>query len=326
MPENILNVQDLDLDYLTARGRVQALRRVNLVVPAGEVVGVVGESGCGKSTLIMAILRLLAENAEVKHGKIRFNGTDILSMGTEALRNMRGREITMIFQDPMTSLNPVLSIGTQMCDIQYRDGLTRQRKLERAVEMLQQVGIPDPQARLNNYPHHFSGGMRQRITIAMALMARPKLLIADEPTTALDATLEVQIVHLLKELQRSYQCSILFISHHLNVIAELCSHVVVMYAGEVVERGTVRDIFHRAAHPYTQALLKCDPAVIKEKTRFLPTIAGEIPDLIHLPSGCIFQRRCSEAFEPCIRRPPSERRAAAGHWAKCYLLDREVSA
>jgi len=326
MAENILQVQGLDLDYRTMRGRVRALRQVNLDVPVGDVVGLVGESGCGKSTLIMTILRLLSENAEVGQGQVLFNGRDILSMRPDELRAMRGREITMIFQDPMTSLNPVLSIGTQMSDIQYRDPLSRKQKLDRAAEMLQQVGIPDPHTRLGNYPHHFSGGMRQRITIAMALMAQPKLLIADEPTTALDATLEVQIVELLKELQQSYKCSILFISHHLNVIAELCSHVVVMYAGEVVERGTVRDIFHRAAHPYTQALLQCDPSVIEEKTRFLPTIKGEVPNLIELPEGCIFEGRCPKAFEACERRPPEERRAAPGHWAKCYLIQQESSA
>jgi len=323
MTADILTVTNLNLDYFTTRGRLKALRDVNLSVPAGQVVGVVGESGCGKSTLISAIMNLMPENAEVSSGQVLFNGNDNLKLRQEALRKIRGKEITMIFQDPMTALNPVISIGSQMTDIQYRDRLSKKQKIERAVEMLARVGIPDPESRLDNYPHHFSGGMLQRITIAMALMANPKLLIADEPTTALDATLEVQVVQLLKDLQQSYQCSMLFISHHLNVIAELSQIVVVMYAGEIVEQGTVRDIFHRAAHPYTKALLECDPSIIKEKTRHMPTIPGDLPDLINLPEGCIFANRCPEVMPKCRSNTPAEYIVGDMHRARCFLVEKE---
>jgi oligopeptide/dipeptide ABC transporter ATP-binding protein len=226
----------------------------------------------------------------------------------------------MVFQDPMTSLNPVLSIDTQMTDIQYRANIGMEEKRARAVEMLARVGIPDPRQRLSNYPHHFSGGMRQRISIAMALLANPALLLADEPTTALDATLEAQIVHRLRQLQDMVHCSILFVSHHLGLIAELCDNVVVMYAGEVVEEGDVRDIFHRAAHPYTQALLECDPARIKEKTRHLPTIPGDIPDLVNLPAGCIFSNRCPQVFSKCRTTSPQRFEVEAGHFVRCHLV------
>ncbi|MGD8291790.1 MAG: ABC transporter ATP-binding protein [Desulfobacterales bacterium] len=323
MTADILTVTNLNLDYLTTRGRLKALRDVNLSIPAGQVVGVVGESGCGKSTLISAIMNLMPENAEVRSGQILFNGHDNLKLSQDALRKIRGKEITMIFQDPMTALNPVISIGSQMTDIQYRDRLSKREKTERALEMLARVGIPDPENRLKSYPHHFSGGMLQRITIAMALMANPKLLIADEPTTALDATLEVQVVQLLKDLQKSYQCSMLFISHHLNVIAELSQTVIVMYAGEIVEQGTVRDIFHRAAHPYTKALLQCDPSIIKEKSRQLPTIPGELPDLVYLPDCCIFASRCPEVMPKCRSNPPTEYRVGDMHRARCFLVEKE---
>jgi oligopeptide/dipeptide ABC transporter ATP-binding protein len=227
----------------------------------------------------------------------------------------------MVFQDPMTSLNPVLSVGTQMTDIQYRHHTTRMNKRRRAVEMLTLVGIPDALNRIANYCHQFSGGMRQRIAIAMALMAEPALLIADEPTTALDATLEAQITHLLRDLQVKFHCSILYVSHNLGVIAELCDIVVVMYAGEVVEEGSVRDIFHHASHPYTKALVECDPARIQQKTRNLPTIPGDIPDLVHLPIGCIFKNRCPSAFDRCRTNTPPRYRISEGHFARCFLLE-----
>jgi oligopeptide/dipeptide ABC transporter ATP-binding protein len=322
MAESVLKIEDLWVDYLTSRGTVKALRAIDLEIPQGQVVGVVGESGCGKSTLTSTIMRLMAENAVIKSGTIVFKGRGILAMNHAELRDMRGRQISMVFQDPMTALNPVLSIGTQMIDIQYREKVNRGEKRKRAVEMLDRVGIPDPESRLTKYPHHFSGGMRQRITIAMALLARPDLLIADEPTTGLDATLEVQIIHLLKDLQEGLDCAILLISHHLNVIAEICDRVVVMYAGEIVELGSVRDIFHRPKHPYTKALLECDPAVIQEKTRHLPTIPGEIPDLVNLPSGCIFETRCPHAMEVCRTSLPPTYDVAPGHTARCYLLEK----
>jgi peptide/nickel transport system ATP-binding protein len=318
--DDVLRVEDLSVDFRTEGGRLHALRNVSLAVPRGEIVGVVGESGCGKSTLINAVIGLLAANAEIASGKILFNGADLLTMSRGQLRSLRGERITTVFQDPMTSLNPVLSVGTQMTEIQYRSGRSRRAKRDRAVEFLQKVRIPDPERRLGQYPHQFSGGMRQRICIAMALLAEPDLLIADEPTTALDATLEVQVIHLLKELQREVGCSIMFVSHHLGVVAELCDSVAIMYAGEVMERGTVRDIFNNSRHPYTLKLLQCDPGRIPEATRNLPTIPGELPSLLDVPQGCIFQSRCPERFDLCVRKPPphpiTEKHLSACHKAE----------
>lgn len=331
MSDPVLEIRDLTVAYRTPRGRLPALRGVNITVPRGEIVGVVGESGCGKSTLISAIIRLLAANAEIESGSIGFEGRDLLGLSPQEMRALRGDRMSIVFQDPMTSLNPVLTIGRQMTDIQYRNQSSAAEKRARAVELLARVGIPDPESRLGQYLHEFSGGMRQRIAIAMALMAEPALLVADEPTTALDATLEVQIIHRLRELQKDFHCSILFISHHLGVIAELCDRVVVMYAGEVVEQGAVRDVFHRAAHPYTRKLLECDPARIAEATRNLPTIPGDIPDLVALPAGCIFAERCDQALPSCTTTWPQRRLVAGsqddadGHFAACHLLDPELA-
>ncbi|MEX2409533.1 MAG: ABC transporter ATP-binding protein, partial [Rhodovibrionaceae bacterium] len=303
------------------RGRVHALREVDLTVPKGRIVGVVGESGCGKSTLAYSIIRLLAQNAEIVGGEIVFEGQNILPLSETAMRGLRGRRMSMIFQDPMTALNPVLPVEQQMIEIQYRDSISTGEKRKRAAAMLGKVGIPDPESRLDAYPHQFSGGMRQRICIAMALLVEPALILADEPTTALDATLEVQIINLLKRLQEDIGCSILFVSHHLGTVAELCDDVVVMYAGEAVEVGTVRDIFRNPSHPYTQALLECDPGRIKQKTRHLPTIPGELPNLIDLPAGCIFRDRCPHAWERCAEEHPPAYEAGEGHFARCHLIE-----
>jgi oligopeptide/dipeptide ABC transporter ATP-binding protein len=236
------------------------------------------------------------------------------------MRGIRGARLSMIFQDPMTALNPVRSIEKQMVDAQHHDGRPRAVKRQRAVDMLQKVGIPDPDRRLRGYPHEFSGGMRQRICIAMALLVRPALLLADEPTTALDATLEVQIIRLLKSLQRDIGCSVLFVSHHLGAVAELCDEVAVMYAGEVVEYGTVREIFRDPAHPYTRALLHCDPGRIREKTRRLPTISGEVPSLLAVPRGCVFRDRCPDAVATCRDTRPAPLARSTKHSARCHLL------
>ena len=305
------------MSYQTDRGRLQALRHINLAIHPGRIIGIVGESGCGKSTLISAIIRLLAPNAQIDGGTILFRRQDVLGLDPEAMRALRGVEISMVFQDPMTSLNPVLSIGRQMTDIQHHDGCSKVDKLARAVRLLRQVGIPDPAEQLKRYPHHLSGGMRQRVAIAMALMTKPALLIADEPTTALDATLEVQIIHRLQQLQQDFGCAILFISHHLGVTAELCDEVVVMYAGEVVESGITRDVFLKPQHPYTRKLLECDPARIEQATRDLPVIAGTLPDLVNLPGGCVFRSRCDVCIEQCAR----ERPALAGreHRTACHV-------
>jgi oligopeptide/dipeptide ABC transporter ATP-binding protein len=317
MSHPVLLIRDLSVNYETERGAVQALRQVSFSVPPGKIVGIVGESGCGKSTLIASIIRLLAPNARVASGKIVFKGKDLLAMSPDRIRALRGNEISMVFQDPMTSLNPVLTIGRQLADVQHRSRSSRTEKQTRSILMLERVGIPDPASQLSRYPPHLSGGMRQRVAIAMALMAEPALLIADEPTTALDATLEVQIIHRLQELQRDFSCAILFISHHLGVIAELCDEVIVMYAGEVCESGSTRDVFLNPRHPYTRKLLECDPARIEVPTRNLPVISGNLPDLVELPSGCIFRSRCDLAINRCaVERPVL---TGAGHCTACHV-------
>lgn len=321
MSEKVLSIRDLSVHYRTERGMLKALRHVDLDIGAHSITGIVGESGCGKSTLTSAILQLLPDNAEIPNGAIDFEGGNLLLFSEQQMRALRGARISMVFQDPMSTLNPVLRIAKQMTDIQYRDKISAAEKKARSLGMLESVGIADARARIEQYPHQFSGGMKQRISIAMALQARPALLIADEPTTALDATLEVQIIRLLKELQRDIHCSILFISHHLGVIAELCERVVVMYAGEVVEEGAVGDVFRRPAHPYTEKLLACDPARIKTKSRNLPTIAGEIPDLVELSGGCVFRERCAERAEICTARSPAWTTLSPRHRARCHMRE-----
>jgi peptide/nickel transport system ATP-binding protein len=317
----VLEIRDLSINFRTAKGPVRALRHVDLDVPRGSIVGVVGESGSGKSTLALAIMGLMSENAEITGGRMNFSGMDLRKLAPEALQALRGRRMTMVFQDPMTSLNPVRAIGQQMIDIQYRErNVSLGEKRRKCIDMLRLVGIPDAPRQLGRYSHEFSGGMRQRIAIAMSLLEKPELLIADEPTTALDVTLEAQIIQLLRELRGQINASILFISHNLGVVAELCDFIVVLYAGEVVERGPVREIFYRPRHPYTQALLACDPARLEAIQRDLPTIPGDVPNLLRVPTGCVFAPRCPQVFAPCHDKLPPDIAASEGHVARCHLL------
>ena len=319
----LLDIRNLSVDFRTPRGRVHALRDVSFSVPRGKVVGIVGESGSGKSTVIWTLTRLLAGNAVIEDGSAVFDGRDVLGLSESAMMDVRGEKISLVFQDPMTSQAPVLSYARQMTDVLYRRrGMGMAEKRARAVEMMRRVGIPDPESRIAQYPHQFSGGMRQRAGIAMALLMDPVLLIADEPTTALDVTMEAQIIHLIRELRRELEATIVVVSHNLGLIAELCDEVVVMYAGEVVETGGVREIFHRAAHPYTRALLECDPARERVRSRQLPVIPGDIPDLHHRPAGCVFAARCALAVALCRERHPASVAVSAdGHAARCHLLD-----
>jgi peptide/nickel transport system ATP-binding protein len=317
----LLDIQDLGIGYATERGTLQALRHVSLQVQPGEILGLAGESGCGKSTLISALLHLLPDNATVTGGSIRFGGEEMLGASQTRLRAMRGQEIAVVFQDPMTALNPVLTIGRQMRDIQYRLNIGRAEKNRRSAEMLGRVGLPDPEARLHDYPHELSGGMRQRVAIAMAALMKPRLLIADEPTTALDATLEVQIIELLRELQQEIGCAILFVTHHLAVIAELCDRVVVMYAGQSVEEGPVAQAFGAPAHPYTARLIDCDPGRLERRVPVLPSIPGTLPSLIEPPAGCIFRPRCDRADDRCETDPPRIS-LGNGHRALCHHPER----
>jgi peptide/nickel transport system ATP-binding protein len=321
MTADVLDIRGLSLRFDTQQGAVYALRNVSMTVPRGEIVGVVGESGSGKSTLALAIMRLLSSNAVISAGAIVFCGSDLRKLPEDEMRAIQGTRISMVFQDPMTSLNPVRSIGQQMTDIQYRDrAASTAHKRAKSVEALQRVGIPDAASQLDRFPFQFSGGMRQRIAIAMSLLQKPELLIADEITTALDVTLEAQILHLLRQLRKSINGSILFISHNLGAIAEICDRVVVLYAGEVVESGPVGEIFNRPQHPYTKALIACDPARIETITRELPIIPGEVPNLHRIPEACIFAPRCAVAIDRCHAEPPADVMAGPSHRARCRLV------
>ena len=317
----LLEVDGLSVDFAGAQRPIHALRDIRFAIERGRIVGLVGESGSGKSTLSLAILRLLAPSARIVAGTIRFDGADLFSLPEDAMRALRGERISMVFQDPMSTLNPVLTIGAQMVDVQFRHGdLSHAEKRARAVALLKRVGIPDPERRIDQYPHQFSGGMRQRISIAMALLGRPDLLIADEPTTALDVTLEAQILDLLRDLRRDFAGAILLVSHHLGVVAEICDEVVVFYAGELVEQAPVKALFANPRHPYTQALLDCDPGRLADDARVFPTIPGRLPDLGEARTHCVFAARCPHAFDRCRVEVPAMIEVAPGHRASCHLL------
>jgi peptide/nickel transport system ATP-binding protein len=336
--ERLLEVRGLDVVYHTQAGRLPAVYDVNFDVRSGEIVGIVGESGCGKSTVSAALLRLLPPNGEITRGEIIFKSRDLRTLSNEELRQLRGRDIAMIFQDPMTSLNPVFSVGTQMMDVLKAHPITDRpdpstslrtgpaapdgnEMRRRIIDLLEKVGIPDAAERIDHYPHQFSGGMRQRITIAMTMLSEPALLIADEPTSALDVTLEAQILELIERLRRDYQTSILFISHDLGVIAQLCDRVIVMYAGRVVEQGDVLSIFEQPQHPYTQALLASVPSR-KHYGRRLANIPGRVPSLSALPPGCKFSDRCAHAQAVCQQTEPRYIDNGARR-VRCYIYDPE---
>ncbi len=311
----LLSVEDLAVRY----GDVAALRGVSLTAQKGEVIGIVGESGCGKSTLASALIALLPANA-IATGAVRLEGRDILALHERDRRMVRGAEIAMIFQDPMTSFSPVLTIADQLCDFQYHLRLTAGDKHKAAAAMLARVGIADPDMTMRRYPHELSGGMRQRVAVAAALLMSPKLLVADEPTTALDVTMEAQILHLLRELRSEIDGAIVIITHHLGVVGELCDRVYVMYAGQVVEQASVDDIYHNARHPYTRALIGCDPAHLVAKTAVLPIIAGRPPDLSAPPPGCSFAPRCGLADDICRTTPPPRVTISETQSALCHKV------
>ena len=319
----LLDVDTLSVDFRTPSGPVHALHEVSLSVPRRRIVGIVGESGSGKSTLVWAVTRLLANNAVVRGGRIRFAGTDVLALAPKELEAFRGSEVSVVFQDPMTSQIPVLSYARQMLDVQHgarARGRSARQKRRRAVELVRRVGIPDPEERIGQYPHQFSGGMRQRAAIAMSLLMEPPLVFLDEPTTALDVTMEAQIIQLLRELNAGLHATLVLVSHNLGLVAELCDRVVVMYAGEVVERGSVEQIFYEPRHPYTRALLECDPTRERRATRRLPVIPGEVPDLHRRPRGCCFAPRCAHAEDMCRERAPAMAALAEGQAARCHLV------
>jgi oligopeptide/dipeptide ABC transporter ATP-binding protein len=321
----VLEIDGLKTHFFTAAGVVKAVDGVSYSVRKGETLGVVGESGCGKSVTALSILRLVADPpGRIVGGAIRFQGKNLLDIDQRSMENVRGNDISMIFQEPMTSLNPLFTVGHQISEaIAVHQGVGKREAMRMAVEMLRRVSIPQPEERAHSYPHQMSGGMRQRVMIAMALSCNPQVLIADEPTTALDVTIQAQILDLLRELQQAYGMAIILITHDMGVVAENADRVIVMYAGRKVEEAEVDDLFERPAHPYTRGLLASIPH-LDEATGATPSrtrlneIKGLVPSLMHLPQGCSFAPRCSYATDQCRTAPPPLEQHWPGHWAACW--------
>ena len=319
----LLEIEGLKTQFFTSAGTVRAVDGVNYNVEAGETVAVVGESGCGKSVTALSIMRLVADPpGKIVEGEIRFNGTDLISLDEEEMRKIRGRDIGMVFQEPMTSLNPVLSVGRQLTEtLETHFGMSREDADKRAIELLGLVGIAEPERRLAQYPHHFSGGMRQRVMIAMALACDPKLIIADEPTTALDVTIQAQILELMKNLTREMGVAMIIITHNLGVVARYADRVNVMYAGKIVESGSAKEIYHNPRHPYTLALLKSVPRLDLPRGAKLDPVDGQPPDLARLDDGCPFRPRCRFAQDGCANAVPPLAEVREKHWSACFEQD-----
>ncbi|WP_461478281.1 ABC transporter ATP-binding protein [Pararhodobacter aggregans] len=316
----VLDVKNLKTVFATRSGEVHAVNSVSFDLRPGELLGVVGESGSGKSVTMMSLLGLLpSPPAEVREGTVMLGGRDILKIGAEELRNVRGREVGFVFQDPMTSLNPVFTVGFQLCEpLRKHLGMSKAQARNRAVELLELVGIPDARRRLGDYPHQFSGGMRQRVMIAITLACDPKVLIADEPTTALDVTIQAQILELVKELRQKLGMAIIWITHDLGVIAGIADRVMVMYGGQVAEHGPVREVFANPAHPYTRALLQTMPKMHGARDAKLRVIEGQPPMLTRQPAACPFRARCAHAFDRCGRENPARRDIGHAHDVACH--------
>ena len=323
MPK-LLEVEGLRTHFETSAGVVRAVDGISYDVGEGETVAVVGESGCGKSVGALSILRLIpTPPGRVVSGSIRFNGRDLLALSEEEIRKVRGREIGMIFQEPMTSLNPVLTIGLQLTEtIRQHFSVSAEAAEARAIELLGMVGIAEPARRLRQYPHHLSGGMRQRVMIAVALSCEPKLIIADEPTTALDVTIQAQILELMKDLTRRLGVALIIITHNLGVVARYADRVNVMYAGRIVETGSARQIYHNPSHPYTLALLRSVPRMDQPRRAKLDPVEGQPPDLMRLDAGCAFRPRCRFAVARCRETAPELEVVAGGHLSACFEKDR----
>ncbi|EJL27415.1 ABC transporter ATP-binding protein [Brevibacillus sp. BC25] len=323
MNQHLLTIDNLRVNFKTYGGEVQAVRGVSFYVDKGETVAIVGESGCGKSVTAQAIMGLIPNPpGKIVGGKVVFEGAQISHLPKKELLGIRGTQIGMVFQDPMTALNPTMKVGTQIVEGFVRSHqVSREEARKRAIEMLSLVGIPDPEKRIDQYPHQFSGGMRQRVVIAIALACQPKLVIADEPTTALDVTIQAQILDLLRRLQEEQELSVVIITHDLGVVAEIAHRMVVMYAGMVVETGTVEDVFANPRHPYTWGLMRSLPRLDEgEKQRLIP-IEGSPPDLFNPPVGCPFAARCDFAMEICEQQMPVTSEFGRGHQAACWLHD-----
>lgn len=318
----LLRVENLSTSFHTDDGIIPAVEDVNFEVGQGETLGIVGESGCGKSITSLSIMRLLPYAGRIPHGRILFNGEDLLKKSTSEMRKIRGNEISMIFQEPMTSLNPVYPIGEQIAEaVRLHQGLKRQEAMAKALEIIKMVGIPLPERRINEYPHQLSGGMRQRVMIAMALSCKPKLLIADEPTTALDVTIQAQILQLMDDMKQKLGMSIIFITHNLGVIAEMARRIIVMYAGRIVEESPTELFFRNPLHPYSEGLMLSMPYLVKDE-QALHVIPGNVPSFLNMPSGCRFHPRCPYRQDVCMRQEPRLEQAGPNRRVMCWLRKR----
>lgn len=319
--ENLLEIKNLRTNFMTSNGIVQAVRGVNISLDRGECVGIVGESGCGKSVTMMSILKLLDDNAVVNADEIKFNGIDLMGRDAKFMRTLLGSGIGMVFQDPLTSLNPLYTIGNQLMEpIKIHTNMKSKDAREKAIELLRLVGIPSPESRLKQYPHELSGGMRQRVMIAIAISCEPDLLVADEPTTALDVTIQAQILDLMADLKNKINTSIILISHDLGIISGMCQRVIVMYGGMIMEEGSIDDIFYRTAHPYTKGLLNSIPKIENGKREKLVPIVGSPPDLLNPPKGCPFAGRCDYAMKICGGYLPGIKDISKSHRSACWML------
>ncbi len=321
--DKLLEIKNLTVKYHASGRVVHAVTGLNLSLGKGETLGFVGETGAGKTTTALSILRILPQPlSEVVSGEIIYKGNDLMLNDKKTMRSVRGKEIAMIFQDPMTSLDPVKTVVSQIEEMIYlHEKLSRKEVRERALKMLDTVGIE--RARAHEYPHQFSGGMKQRVVIAIALACNPALLIADEPTTALDVTIQAQVLELMKELKQKYQMSMIMITHDLGIVAEICDHVAIMYAGNVVEYGTTEDIYNNTCHPYTQALFDSIPNIYDEQEE-LKVISGLAPDPTNIPSGCSFHPRCPRVMEKCAHEIPQEVEVSPGHLVRCFLFEQDL--
>ncbi|WP_024834304.1 ABC transporter ATP-binding protein [Ruminiclostridium josui] len=321
MSEKLLEIKDLHTFFYTDAGVVKAVNGVSFQVNKGQTIGIVGESGCGKSVMSLSIMRLLQEPGKIVGGQVIFNGQDLVKLSQSEMRKINGDRISMIFQEPMTSLNPVFTVGNQIAEsLILHENLTKKQAREKAVEMISTVGISRAEGIYDSYPHELSGGMRQRIMIAMALSCNPELLIADEPTTALDVTIQAQILDLLKEIKRKFGTSIMLITHDLGVVAEMADYVIVMYAGRIIEQGNVNDIYLNPMHPYTIGLLKSKPSITTVSER-LYTIPGQVPNLIDLPESCYFSDRCKMCKDVCKQGFPKLIDMGNEHFVACTLFE-----
>ena len=318
--QHLIDIEDLRVSFFTPGGEVQAVRGVSWHLNEGEALGIVGESGSGKSVSVYAIMQLLQEPGKIVGGSIRFNGIDMLSLPEEEIRKIRGNDIAMIFQDPMTSLNPVYTVGDQICEpLELHRNMKGEVAEKRAEELLGMVGIPSPKRRLKQYPFEFSGGMRQRAMISMALACEPKLLIADEPTTALDVTIQAQILEIMKDLKKSHSMSIVLITHDLGIVSDICDKIIIMYGGEIMEYGPIETLFTAPSHPYTIGLIRSLPKIDQKEGEPLTPIEGSPVDLMHPPAGCPFASRCEHCMKVCLTEKPPYFELSPGHYSACWL-------